>query len=180
MKKLYVLVMILGFAGCASIREYYQYAKDEWKKPLDPGIEQPVSPPAEPNVPVPPPVQEAAWPFTISRTYGGLNVSNARLDTRYTLSVTPNGRDWSPAPPSDWRMQPGLFNAVCVAFYQLPDGTWAGGKYEWLPTPPRPRGWGNILNGYNGWVAPPRGTRLKLAVVESNGQRRSTIVDVTF
>lgn len=132
--------------------------------------------------PQPPPPQriEDHVVTRITTWYGGEDMHRATIDPDYRLTVTPDGLDWS-SPPMHWneagRM---LFPAICAAAYQLPNGTWVGGKYEWLPRPPRRRGWGNIHNRYGGWVAPRSGTRMLVWAYNSNIGRVSNTVEVTF
>jgi hypothetical protein len=121
----------------------------------------------------------------ISVWYGGVNMSSATIDTDYRLTVSPDGRNWSEAPAS-WRSGhagPGSGHdsiGCCSMAYQRPDGSWVGGKYEWLTRPVRPRSYANINNGYSGWVAPPRGTKVFLWVHTADGNRVSTAVETTY
>jgi hypothetical protein len=111
----------------------------------------------------------------VSQWFGGVRMSGATLDPAYVLTVSRDGRSWS-AMPSDWTASSGmLLEAICAAAYQRPDGTWVGGKYEWLPKPPRTRGWGNIRNGYGGWVPPPPGTEMLVWAYTAVGHRVSNV-----
>jgi hypothetical protein len=121
----------------------------------------------------------------ISQWWGGVNMSGAGVDPEYVLEVSPDGRSWSDAPAS-WpsgQAGPGSGENIascCAAAYQRADGTWAGGKYEWLPRPPRPRSYNNIVGGYNGWEAPSSGTKVLLWAHTANGNRVSTPVEVVW
>lgn len=117
--------------------------------------------------------------------YGGVNMSSATLDPSYQLQVSADGRNWSEAPAS-WRSGHGgpggghdAVGTCCVA-YQNARGDWVGGKYEWLTRPVRPRHYGNIRNGYNGWVAPSSGTPIKVWVHTGDGNRVSNVVDLVW
>jgi hypothetical protein len=141
-----------------------------------------------PSVPSPggtgsvPSIPAAAIP-SLAVVFGGTAGQSAEYDPRYILAVSPDGRDWSPM-PDDWQTAPGLYPGICCAAYQRPDGSWVGGKFEWLPRPPRPRNWGNIANGYTGggnaWVPPASGTPMILWVVEGNGRRRSSFAHAFY
>jgi hypothetical protein len=121
----------------------------------------------------------------ISIWYGGVNMSQSRIDTDYALTVSADGRNWSEAPAS-WRSGhagPGSGHdaiGCCSMAYQRPDGAWVGGKYEWLTRPVRPRNYSNIRNGYNGWVEPPKGTKVFLWVHTADGNRVSTAVETIY
>jgi len=111
----------------------------------------------------------------ISKWYGGVNMSGATLDPDYKLTVSDDGKHWSEM-PDDWHKD----QTICAMAYQRGDGTWAGGKYEWLPKPPRPRGYGNIESGYNGWIAPEPGTQVLLFAYTADGHRVSNPVQVIY
>jgi len=116
----------------------------------------------------------------IAMWYGGVNMSGAELDPNYQLTVSPDGRNWSTM-PDDWRNGRGmLFPAICAAAYQRTDGLWVGGKYDWLPNPPRTRSWDNIENRYNGWIPPARGTEVLLWAYTTHGHRVSNTVSLRF
>jgi hypothetical protein len=112
--------------------------------------------------------------------YGGVRMAGASIDYDYQLTVSPDGRNWSQMPAS-WRDGSGmLFPAICAACYQRPDGIWVGGKYEWLPRPPRTRGWSNITNQYNGWQPPRPGTEMRVWAYTSIGHRVSNAVKCIY
>ena len=116
----------------------------------------------------------------ISTWYGGVRMAGATLDLKYELAVSHDGRNWSEMPDS-WREGYGmLFPAICAAAYQREDGVWVGGKYEWLPRPPRIRAWKNISNHYGGWEPPRPGTSMLVWAYTSNGHRVSNTVKCIY
>lgn len=128
--------------------------------------------------PEPPQVQHVV--DLIGVWHGGVRMAGASLDPEYELVVSPDGRSWSLMPDS-WRDGSGmLFPAICAAAYQKADGVWVGGKYEWLPKPPRTRSWANISNEYGGWVPPAKGTKMLVWAYTSIGHRVSNTVECTF
>ena len=116
---------------------------------------------------------------------GHRGMESARVDNNFRLTVSGDGRTWSAA-PSDWPVGragpgcPGDCNVMVCAAYQRSDGTWAGGKYEWNRARPSTRSWANIKNGYNGWQAPPNGTRMVCWCYTADGHRVSTQAEATF
>ena len=85
---------------------------------------------------------------------------------------------WDPL-PRDWPLQvnaPGMLNL----FEQLGDGSWRGGKFEWLDPGQTVKTLKNIDNGYNGWRRPARGSRVALIIFSADGQRRSNAAYTTY
>ncbi len=135
---------------------------------------------------LPPPEQDGHVIRMIRTWYGGFRgMESARIDPNFRLTVSDDGRTWSAA-PSDWpdgKAGPGCpsdCNVMVCAAYQLSNGAWVGGKYEWNRARPSPRSWANIKNGYNGWVAPPAGTRMVCWCYTQSGHRVSTTAEATF
>lgn len=122
----------------------------------------------------------------IKTWWGGFRgMESARVDNNFRLTVSDDGRTWSAA-PSDWpvgRAGPGApsdCNVMVCAAYQRPDGAWVGGKYEWNRVRPSLRSWENIKKGYNGWQAPPNGTKMTCWCYTQVGHRVSTQAEATF
>ncbi len=173
-----ILLAAVMLAGCTTIRERWDRQVDRWTRTPDD--------PATPGEPSKPPVDTSDHPARwVTQWWGGVNMSQSRVDPDYRLTVSADGRQWSGAPAS-WisgRAGPGSgHDAVgcCAAAYQRADGSWAGGKYEWHVRPPRPRDWKNIRNGYGGWVAPPSGTPIWVWVHTADGNRVSTAVQLRW
>jgi hypothetical protein len=156
------LVLVATLSGCGALRTWDRAViwvgeRIGLEKPAEEPEDEPVFVPNEPAL-------------NIVELWGGVRLPD-RVDPRYVLTVSEDGRNWSAA-PDDWPMW--LHGpAVCMAFYERAPGQWVGGKYDWLPRPPRPRDWNNVRSGYSGWVAPPSGTQMKMFAVSSDG-RRST------
>jgi len=108
----------------------------------------------------------------IDTWYGGEDLSEAVVDSRFQLTVSRDGRTWSAA-PSDWPMKDDLNVMVCAA-YQNDAGEWVGGKYEWNRASPSPRSFSNIEEGYEGWVAPEDGHELIVWAASVDGKKVST------
>ena len=142
------------------------------------------------------PVAEAAPPetpavavdddFDLSRvSWIGPNFSGAVRDERAVLhsvdidlSSNMLYLQWDPL-PSDWPRQvnaPGMLNL----FEQLGDGTWRGGKFEWLDPGQTAKSLKNIDNGYNGWTRPARGSLVAIIIFSTDGARRSNAAYTTY
>lgn len=119
----------------------------------------------------------------IKTWWGDVNMSNAVIDPAYALTVSPDGKHWSKGPDS-WKRGaagpacPDFCWAMCAAAYQRPDGTWAGGKFEWLGG--NARDWKNITNKYKGWIPPPAGTEMICWCYTADGNRVSTMAKARF
>ncbi len=74
--------------------------------------------------------------------------------------------------PSDWPRQVNAPGMLCM-FVERADGTWSGGKYEWLDPGQTVKSLKNINNGYNGWRTPPRGSRVATMIFSTDGRRHS-------
>ena len=180
---LLAIIMLAAAPGCKTL----DWVKDNL--PDWPEKEQPTEPtdPGQPDPdPTPQPPQGDHVVRRIGVWWGGYRgMETARVDERFQLTVSDDGRTWSAA-PSDWpagRAGPGCpsdCNVMVCAAYQRPDGVWVGGKYEWNRARPSTRSWSNIKNGYNGWVAPPSGTRMIVWCYTADGHRVSTTAEATF
>jgi len=133
------------------------------------------------NLPMKDVVAEEAEPHIvtkISEWYGGEDLSGAIVDSRFQLTVSDDGRIWSPA-PSDWPLNGDLNVMVCAA-YENAAGALVGGKYEWNRANPSPRSWSNIEEGYEGWIAPEVGTEMIVWAASVDGKRVSTEATATY
>ena len=112
----------------------------------------------------------------IKTWYGGEDLSQATVDTSFQLTVSNDGKTWSAA-PSGWPTKDDngdTLNVMCCAAYQNAAGEWVGGKFEWNRPSPSPRSFKHITDGYNGWVAPPSGTELRVWCASVDKQMVST------
>ena len=151
-------------ASILALAEKY-YPGGEWNLPTKPEV---------PNV--------EATPHIVTKIdtwYGGEDLSGATVDPRFKLTVSSDGRTWSPA-PSDWPMKDGELNVMVCAVYQTETGHWVGGKYEWNRPSPSPRSWSNIEEGYEGWIAPEVGTEMIVWAASVDGKRVSTEATATY
>lgn len=70
-------------------------------------------------------------------------------------------------------------DASCLAclFCKI-DGTWKGGKFDWISTSRTTRGFENITDGHNGWQkdAVSKATEYAFVIVSSDGKKRSNVI----
>lgn len=68
--------------------------------------------------------------------------------------------------------------ALACGFVQLADGSWRGGKFDWVSTSREARDFKNIHEGYRGWTLEgvPKRTCFALVMVAPDGRKRSNVV----
>ena len=148
-----------------------------------PAAETPQTAPAE--TPQTQPATDAdAVPFdALDFRWGGFNGSAATLKDGCriaSLKVSGNGLSY------DWQSggceQLGASSAGdadCLAclFCRI-GGKWQGGKFDWISTSRRTRGFENIYGGYNGWDpdAIGKADAYAFVIVSRNGKARSNVI----
>jgi hypothetical protein len=77
-----------------------------------------------------------------------------------------------------WGLSNGDAGAIAAAFVQKADGSWVGGKFDWVSTSRSSRGLENVLAGYEGWnlSGVPNPCQICFVVVDVSGRRRSNVV----
>lgn len=77
-----------------------------------------------------------------------------------------------------WGLSNGEAGAIAAAFVQKADGSWVGGKFDWVSTSRSSRGLENVLAGYEGWnlAGVPNPCQICFVVVDVSGRRRSNVV----
>jgi len=78
----------------------------------------------------------------------------------------------------DWGLSNGAAGAIAAVFVQREDGSWVGGKFDWVSTSRSSRGLENVLSGYGGWslAGVPNPCQICFVVVENSGKRRSNVI----
>lgn len=113
--------------------------------------------------------------------FGGINGSHAAVSTpslanlkcnRNTLSYT-----WVVG-LEGWGLAKGDAGALCAAFVEKEDGSWVGGKFDWVSTSHTAKGLENVLAGYDGWnlAGVPNPCMICFVVIDANGKRRSNVI----
>jgi len=119
-------------------------------------------------------------PGKVAWCYGGFDGSRARHDARCRISSlrvsNPSGLTlkWNTGVPGDWATdKSGL--VIFALFFQASDGSWKGGKIDWIDTSRSTRDLKNPAAGYGGWNWSEYLAARKHAavVVSADGRKRS-------
>lgn len=118
-------------------------------------------------------------PGAVRWCYGGFDGSRARHDDRCRISSLrvniPSDLTlkWNTGVPGDWAHSGGL--VIFALFFQAPDGSWKGGKIDWIDTSRSSRDLKNPAAGYGGWNWAEYLAAKKHAavVVSADGRQRS-------
>lgn len=113
-----------------------------------------------------------AYPGTARDARANLHsASISRSANQITLSYDPL--------PADWPKQVNAPGQL-VMFEQLGDGSWRGGRVEWLDPGQSVKSLNNINNGYNGWRLPPAGARMAIVILSADGRLGSNVVYANY
>lgn len=118
---------------------------------------------------------------SLSWRFGGFNGADASLSSPRiaSLSAKASGLSfkWQNG-LSSWGLADDDASAIAALFVQLPDGSWIGGKFDWISTSRSSRDFKNIYEGYNGWslsgLANP--CPACFVVVSRDGKLRSNVL----
>lgn len=102
-----------------------------------------------------------------SARIGGLSMSKDHLSYRWT---GPTLASWGLA-----NSDPG---ALACLFVQKTDGTWVGGKFDWISTSRTTRDFININSGYGGWslAGVPNPCACAFVIVSSDCKKRTNVI----
>lgn len=182
-------------SGCASILDRIgedDIAKldalaDKWIAKLEaklaeqPAEETPETPDPETPADPAPSVDQADF-SALKWQYGGFNGAGARLDSPRLSNLRSTGSrlyyKWD-VDLSVWGLGHGDPGALCCAFFERPNGTWVGGKFDWVSTSRTDRELKHV-EYYSNWGSsgiklPWRG-RVAFVVVSADGRRRSNVL----
>ena len=174
-------------SGCSTIRdavdEYRDWRDSQTNAPaVPPGA--PDTPPATPGTPTQPdtPAADEADYSAFSWAYGGFNGARAALDKPRIESLRMNGMSglsyrWAGPNLSAWGLSHTDAGALACLFVQRADGSWVGGKFDWISTSRTTRDFKN-LGGYNGWTLAgiPNPCKAAFVIVSADGRRRSNVI----
>lgn len=109
-----------------------------------------------------------AQPSAVS--ISGLSCSRSGLAFRYNTNL------------SAWGLSYGDANALACLFVQKSDGSWVGGKFDWISSSRTTRGFENIFGGYNGWslAGVPNPCSVAFVIIDGNHRRRSNVISGTW
>jgi len=185
------LAIIVGAAlllcGCSTIRdvvdEYRDWRDSQTNAPAVPP-DVPDTPPATPGTPTQPdtPAADEADYSAFSWAYGGFNGARAALDKPRIESLRMNGMSglsyrWAGPNLSAWGLSHTDAGALACLFLQRADGSWVGGKFDWISSSRTTRDFKN-LGGYKGWTLAgiPNPCRAAFVIVSADGRRRSNVI----
>lgn len=121
-------------------------------------------------------------PFSaLSWSYGHFGGGRAQLSSPQLANLRCSGNTLSYSwvkGLSGWGLSNGEAGAIAAAFVQKADGSWVGGKFDWVSTSRTSRGLENVLAGYDGWslAGVPNPCQICFVVVDVSGRRRSNVI----
>ena len=178
------LCAALLLCGCSTVRtvvdEYRDWRNSQTNQP--PAVpDAPATPPATPTQPEQPAADEAPY-GAFSWAYGGFNGSRAALDAPRIGALKMNGMsglsyNWVGPNLSAWGLGHTDAGALACLFVRRSDGSWIGGKFDWISSSRTTRDFRN-LGGYNGWslTGVPNPTQAAFVIVSADGRRRSNVI----
>lgn len=103
-------------------------------------------------------------------TISGLSCSRSGLAFRYNTNL------------SAWGLSNDDAHALACFFVQKADGSWVGGKFDWISSSRTTRGFENIFGGYNGWslAGVPNPCNAAFVIVDEGCKRRSNVITATW
>ena len=125
-------------------------------------------------------------PFSSLRwSYGGVHASGASPSavTISGLSCSKNGLSFHYVRNlSAWGLSNSNAHALACLFVQKSDGSWVGGKFDWISSSRTTRDFKNINGGYNGWNlrGVPNPCKVAFVIVDGSCGRRSNVISGTW
>jgi hypothetical protein len=165
------LIAAAMLSGCSTIRD----AVDEYRDWRDSQTNAPAVPPATPSA------DEADY-SAFTWAYGGFNGARASLDKPRIAALRMNGMSglsyrWAGPDLSVWGLGHTDAGALACLFVRRSDGSWIGGKFDWISTSRTTRDFKNLA-GYGGWslAGIPNPTQAAFVIVSADGRRRSNVI----
>lgn len=121
-------------------------------------------------------------PFVLLQwKFGGINGSHAAVSTPSLANLKCNRNTLSykwVVGLEGWGLAKNDAGALCAAFVEKEDGSWVGGKFDWVSTSHTAKGLENVLAGYDGWnlAGVPNPCMICFVVIDANGKRRSNVI----
>ncbi len=118
-------------------------------------------------------------------SYGGVDGSHATQAgvTIANLSVSGDGLAFQYVSDlSAWGLSNGSAGAIACFFVQRMDGSWVGGKFDWISSSRTTRSFTNIRGGYVGWSTSGCANPCPCAfvIIDGSGMRRSNVLSGTW
>lgn len=124
-------------------------------------------------------------PAVLQWSFGGFNGARASLDTP-RIGALRMGRNlayaWRVNDLSAWGLSYTDAGALACLFVERRDGSWGGGKFDWISSSRLTRDFANIVTGYRGWTLEDvdNPCRAAFVIVDSAGRRRTNIITCTW
>ena len=119
-------------------------------------------------------------------TYGGFDGSNAVEDgvriSNFALAANDLSFNYD-TDLSAWGLSHGNASGALACFFvKRNDGSWVGGKFDWISSSRQSRDLSHIKSRYNGWSLAdvPNPTQAAFVIISSDGQRRSNVLSGTW
>lgn len=100
----------------------------------------------------------------------GLRLSSNGLSFKYERDLGAWGLSYTDA------------SAIACFFMQKADGSWVGGKSDWISSSRKTRDLNNVYAGYNGWTLSgiPNPTQAAFVIISRDGKKRSNVISGTW
>lgn len=193
-----LLLSALLFAGCEDAKDDFSSSWNNLKDKVSEATDksgsntQPTANPESPSKPAQPDVSDPgntpgatvadAVPFSSLRwSYGrfkgsgakasGVQIAGLRM-SKDSLSFTYRKN------LSAWGFSSGQTDAVACLFVQKSDGSWVGGKFDWISSSRSSRDLKNVRGGYEGWnlSGVPNPCSVAFVIVHKDGKKRSNVI----
>lgn len=119
---------------------------------------------------------------SLNWSYGGFNGSAAALSSarigNFNISGNKMTYSWTGDTLSSWGLGNDQADALCCLFVKKADGTWVGGKFDWISTSRTSRTLEHVTGGYNGWTLSgvPNPCEAAFVIVSKNGSKRTNVI----
>lgn len=125
-------------------------------------------------------------PFSsLSWTYGRTNGANAQ-PSEVSIAGLSMGADslrfGYTSDLSSWGLASTDASAIACLFVQRSDGSWVGGKFDFISSSRTFRSLTNVMSGYGGWSLSgvPNPCQAAFVIIDRNGSRRSNVISATW
>lgn len=151
-----------------------------------PSLESPSATPPDAESACPPqscpdPSPDGVAFSSLSWRFGGFNGADAVLSSPRIASLSAKASGLSfkwQTGLSSWGLADDDASAIAALFVQTPDGSWIGGKFDWISTSRSTRDFKNIYEGYNGWSLAGLDNPCPacFVVVSKDGKKRTNVL----
>ena len=100
----------------------------------------------------------------------GLRISGRSLSFHYGTNL------------SAWGYSKDAIGGYACLFVQKEDGSWVGGKFDWISSSRSSRGLENVFGGYSGWTLSgvPNPCQAAFVILDASKKRRSNVIAGTW